>query len=759
MKLYKLSRYGLITILSLLTYLPVCQAQNKVPYRNMADAILSESYLAGKSGPQSVNWIDGGNRYSYTQYNEEKNQDEIRAYNPKTGKDVLIFDASNHTFPDTTEPFQYRSFQWAHDSRHLLFQTNFRKLYRHSGFADYYIYSLGDKSLKLAVKDARTAELSPDGSMIGYERGGNMYVYDFSTQKEKQLTNDATKLIFNGHFDWVYQEEFSIVQAWKWSPDNQYIAYWQVNESKEPVAQMTNFQGLHPKYVKIRYPQVGDPNPIVKIGVVNVKTGKKIWLNTGLSGDFYIPRIYWTSEKNTLAVITLNRAQDHLKLFFFNVETGQRRLVMEQKSDTWIDVADFYAGVHNYMIFPKGIHEFFWMSDKDGWQHIYRYNYDGKLLDQVTHGNWCVTRIDGIDTRHKTIYYTSTENSPLQRQLYSIRFNGSHKKQLTKIPGDHEFNMSPNTKYYIDTWSNVSTPTHVDLRSTKGKLISELVSNNSVNQYIKRHVYSPRTLFHFTTSDGQKLDAYMIKPMNFDPSKKYPVIMAVYGGPGSQAVYDKFETNGFHQYLAQEGYIIVDVNNRGSNNYGSKFEKIVYKHLGKWESHDFVETANYLKKLPYVDGNNIAIMGTSYGGYITTYTLTTHPGVYKLGIADSPPTDWRLYDSIYTERYMGLLSDNKEGYIQSASTTHAKNLQDYLLLVHSMMDDNVHVRNTMQFLTALINAGKDADLRIYPLGAHGAEYSLVSDILLHKVYNRYLNRHLKDETADTPVKVNFNLPQ
>lgn len=247
----------------------------------------------------------------------------------------------------------------------------------------------------------------------------------------------------------------------------------------------------------------------------------------------------------------------------------------------------------------------------------------------------------------------------------------------------------------------------------------------------------------------------MIKPMDFDSTKKYPVVMAIYGGPGSQAVYDEFETSGFHQYLAQEGYIVVDVNNRGSNNYGSKFMKIVYKHLGKWESHDFVETAKYLKKLPYVDDNNIAIMGTSYGGYMTTYTLTTHPGVFKLGIANSPPTDWRLYDSIYTERYMGLLSDNKQGYIQSASTTHAKNLQDYLLLIHSAMDDNVHIRNTMQFITALTNAGKDADLRIYPLGAHGAEYSLVSEVLLHKVYNRYLNRHLKGETKNTPVKVNF----
>ncbi len=753
MKLFRCTRPGLIILFVLTAGFSVSRAQNKIPYKNIEYALLSSRRLMGKSGPQSVNWIDGGNRYSYITYNEEENREEIRAFNPKTGKDELVFDAGSLTFPGSDKPFMYQSFQWAHDSRHLLFQCHFRKIFRRSGISDYYVYSLADSSLKLAARNARTAELSPDGSMIGYERGGNMYVYDFAGRREKQLTDDATKHVFNGHFDWVYEEEFGLPQAWKWSPDSRYIAYWQVDESREPVFQMTNYQGLHPQYVKIRYPQVGDPNPTVRIGVVDVKSGKHIWLDTGLTGDFYIPRIYWTSDKNTLAVITLNRAQNHLKLFFFNVQTGKRRLVMQQTSDTWIDVYDFYANVMDLMSFPRGIREFFWVSDKDGWQHIYRYNYDGKLLNQVTHGNWSVTRVEGIDTRHKIIYYSSTEVSPLQRQLYSIRFDGSHKKQLTHKPGRHKFNMSPNTKYYIDTWSNVSTPWQVALRSTKGRMIKKLVSNDSVSQFIKHHFYAPRELFHFTTSDGQKLDGYMIKPMDFDPHKKYPVVMTVYGGPGSQSVYDQFETSGPNQYLAQEGYIIADVNNRGSNNYGSKFEKIVYKHLGKWESHDFVETADYLKQLPYVDGDNMAIMGTSYGGYITLYTMTVHPGVFKVGIANSAPTDWRLYDSIYTERYMGLLKDNREGYIQSSPTTHAKNLQGFLLLIHSMMDDNVHVQNTMQFITALTNAGKDADLRIYPLGAHGAVYNVESYVLLPEVWNRYLNLHLKGKQVQKPASV------
>ena len=752
---HKLQKLALIVTLMVLPC--AVMAQQKAPYKSLKEALFNSYHLSGQSGPSSVNWIDGGNRFSYTSH-DQSGREEIRSFNPKTKKDELIFNAKGLTFPGTDTAFNYRSFQWAHDSRHLVFKTHFRKIYRRSGISDYYVYSLKDSSLKIAAKNARTAELSPDGSMMGYERNGNMFVYDFNTRQETQLTNDATKHVFNGHYDWVYEEEFGQAQAWNWSPDNKYIAYWQVDESKEPVAQLTNYEGLHPKYVKIRYPQVGDPNPTVKIGVVNVKTGKKVWLDPGLTGDYYIPRIYWTSEPNTLAMITLNRAQNHMKLFFFNVVTGARRLVMQEKSKTWIDVYDFYAGVNDMISFPKNIHQFFWISDRDGWQHIYRYDYSGKLLNQVTKGDWSVTKVEGIDARHKKIYFASTKATPLQRQLYSISFNGKHMRQISKAEGRHQFNMSPNTKYYIDTYSNIHQPRQVEVWNTNGHghMITRLVNNDQVKEYLKTHEYSPRELFHFTTTDGQKLDGYMIKPPNFDPHKKYPVILAIYGGPGSQSVYDQWETNGWHQYMAQQGYIIVDVNNRGNANYGSKFEKIVYEQLGKWETHDFAETAKYLSTLPYIDGQHMAIMGTSYGGYSTVYTMLTHPGAFQVGIADSPPTDWRLYDSIYTERYMGLLSDNKAGYLKSDALKYAGNLKGRLLLVHSAMDDNVHVRNTMQLLTALTNAGKDADLRLYPPGAHGAVYNRSSYLLLMNVYTQYLNKYLKGACNQPNINASGN---
>ncbi len=723
-------------------------AQEKESFRNVRDALAASGKLHGKSGPKSLNWIDGGNRYSYITTNDSARREEIRSFDPATGSDRLIFDATGVTFPDTTTPFNYKSFQWAHDSRHILFETNFRKIYRKSGESDYYVYSLADRSLKAAAMNARTAELSPDGSMVGYERGGNMFVYDFANKSETQLTDDATKDIFNGHFDWVYEEEFGEPQAWNWSPDSKYIAYWHFDESPVPIIQITNYEGLQNKWVRIPIPQVGDPNPIVKVGVLDVKTHKNIWLDPGLTGDYYIPRLYWTSEPNTLAMMTLNRAQDDMNLFFFNVKTGERRLVMEEKSKTWVSIFNFYTNVNNMIFFPQGIHQFFWVSDTSGYYQIYRYNYDGNLVNRVTHGDWDVIKIVGIDPQKKIIYYTSAQASPLQVQLYSVGFDGTHENRLSEVPGLHHFDMSPNCKYYVDSYSNISLPMQVELWRTDGKMVKKLEGNTSVEKYLATHEYSPKELFSFTTPDSVRLDCSMIRPFNFDSTKKYPVVFTIYGGPESHSVYNSFETSGWDEWLAQNGYIVIDVNNRGSADYGRAFMKIVYGKLGYWESHDFAATARYLATLPYVDAGEMAIMGTSYGGYSTIYTMLTHPGVFKVGMANSPVTDWRLYDDIYTERYMGLLNQNGKGYIKSDCMTYADSLQGKLLLVHSDMDDNVHPINTMQLLTALTNAGKDVSLRIFPPGAHGAVYNEASRVLLYRIYTQYLNLYLKGNCTD-----------
>jgi len=363
-------------------------------------------------------------------------------------------------------------------------------------------------------------------------------------------------------------------------------------------------------------------------------------------------------------------------------------------------------------------------------------------------------KVTGINPETKTIYYLSAEASPLEQTLYSIKYDGGKKTKLSQVAGYHDIDMSPNTRYYIDKYSNISTPTQVALCDDKGKTLQLLEDNKGLSDFIANHAYSPTELFHFTTTDGVNLDGSMIKPFNFDPAKKYPVVFAIYGGPESHGVFNRFAGDGGQQWLAQNGYIIVNINNRGNANYGSAFMKVVYKQLGKWESNDFVEAAHYLATLPYVDSTKMAIMGGSYGGYSTTYTLLTHPGVFKVGIANSPVTDWRLYDDIYTERYMGTLDDNADGYKNSSDMAHAAGLKDHLLLIHSMSDDNVHPANTMQLLTALTNAGKDVDLRIYPPGAHGAGYNPQSRLLINEVSFQYLERYLKGNN-DLP---NLNAP-
>ena len=714
--------------------------QAKEEYSDIPEAVSATHILRGSSGPLNVQWTDNGASYSYTVKNTESGHKEIRQYFPGSQEDKLLLDMGEMTFPSTGEPFEYNTYTWSDDFKYLTFASNFRSIYRYSGISDYYLYSTEEKSLKLLLKDARTAELSPDGTSVGLEREGNLYVYNIKQGLEKQLTDDASESVYNGHFDWVYEEEFDISKGWEWSNDSKYIAYWQVDESNEPLFQMTDYETQHPDYVKFRVPLVGDPNAKVKIGVINIADGSKKWLDVD---EEYIPRIYWTNVPNELAVMTLNRKQNDMKLYFFNVQNGSKRLVLEETSENWIDINSFFEGVIDFIYFPDKIKEFFWISDRDGFQHIYRYDYDGNLINQVTKGEWTVTSLEGINTEKQLVYFTSTEISPLERHLYSIRFDGTEKQELSKKPGRHKFNLSPNTKYYIDAYSNVSTPKHVELWNTNGHQITTLEDNEGVSRFIEFHKYSPAKLFSFTTSDDTKIDGEMILPFDFDSTRKYPVIFDVYGGPGSQGVFNAFEADGLRQWLAQNDYVIVDINNRGNGDYGSKFMKVVYEQLGKWESNDYTEAMKYLSSFTFIDTTHTAIMGTSYGGYITIYTMLMHPGIFKTGMANSAVTDWRLYDDIYTERYMGLKDENSEGYDKSSNVHNAGKLDGNLLIVHSTMDDNVHVQNTMQLLTALANAGKDADLRIYPPGGHGAFYSITNYMLMLNVYFDYLEEHLK----------------
>ena len=428
------SRLSLVALLLVAVAPLAARAQGTTRFASLDEALQAGGALAGRFGPAGLTWIEGGNRYSYTVRGASGSV--IHGYDPASGQDTVLFSSDGLKFPGSDKAFNYQSFQWARDFRHLVLQTNFQPLYRRSGVSDYYVYSLVDRSLQPAASGARTAEISPDGSMLGVERGGDMYVEDLAAHTERRLTSDATPLVYNGHFDWVYEEEFGMAQGWNWSPDSRHIAYWQINESAEPVIQLSDYSGPHPEWDQIRIPQPGDSNPRARVGVLDVKTGNRVWLDPGESGEFYIPRLYWTSRPDTLAMITLDRPQQVMKLYFFDVTTGGKRLVMTETSKTWIDVYDFYAGIQDMMTFPEGSHDFFWISDRDGWQHVYRYDYSGKLINQVTHGSWSVTRIEGADAKAQTMYYTSTAVSPLERQLYSVKFDGSDPRRLTTTAGN-----------------------------------------------------------------------------------------------------------------------------------------------------------------------------------------------------------------------------------------------------------------------------------------------------------------------------------
>lgn len=720
-------------------------AQALQEYQSLQHALFSAGQLTGDQGPQNVTWIDGGERFSYMVYNHMDQTSEIRVYDPVSGSDDIIFRNIDHNYPGTNDPFHFRSFQWSQDFRYLVFQSDFRPIYRYSGIANYFYYSIDDGTLELIAEHAFTAELSPNGQKVAYHRDGELYVFDLNSAEETRLTFDAQENFYNGRFGWVYEEEFGQVQAWKWSHDSRYIAYWQSDERHVKRFVSTDYEGTYPEYTDIPYPKVGEENPNVRMGVVNIETGENRWMDLDMDDDL-VPRIYWTSNPGELAIVKMNRQQNHLELHFYDVIYGAGSLIMDETAEHgWIDVFDFFAGIDDYFFFPADRQEFLWISDRSGFKHLYRYEYNGNLINQVTDGDWQVTNVFAVNSEKGRIYYESTEVSPLERHLYSISFDGTGKTRYSNQPGRHFFDMGPDGRFYLDRWSNTETPTQVELWTTEngGAKLVTFVDNKGVLDYINRYVYSPRELFSFETTDGQQLDGYLIKPPDFDPDQEYPLILMIYGGPSAQGVYNQFETNAWAQYLAQQGYVIADVNNRGSGGYGRDFEKSVYLQLGIQEAFDFAETAKYLGSYDWIDEKRMAIRGHSYGGYMAALTMVLHPRIFKAGIAGAPVSDWRLYDTIYTERYMGLLHENFENYVNTSVMAHASRLQGNLFVAHSSMDENVHIQNTMKMITAFTNAGKDVNLRIYPLGAHGVAYNQQSFILLHQAYTNFLNRHLK----------------
>ncbi len=656
----------------------------------------------------------------------------------KTGKEVeTILDLINI---DNDDLRYFQSYSFNDDETKILLTTNINPIYRRSYTAEYYIYDIKDKSVTKLADDSKQqlATFSPTEDKVAFVRENNLFIKDFSTGKEIQVTKDGKyNNIINGSPDWVYEEEFMFSKAFEWSPDGSKIAYMKFDESKVKLYGLTMYKGsyptyeensLYPEYRTYKYPKAGEDNSIVTVHIYDLKTQKTTTVDVGPEKDQYIPRIRWTKDNNILSVFRVNRLQNKFEILFADANTGKSKVVFTEENKYYIDESIY----DNITFIDKS--SFITTSERDGNMHLYLYNIDKSEIKQITSGNWEVTEYLGYDYNNNKVYYISNEGSPLRSNLYSINIKKNKKERLTDKDGSNYAVFSNGFKYFINYFSNSSTPNYVTLHESNGKLIRVLEDNKEYIEQINKYNYNNKEFFTFVTSNNDTLNGYMIKPVNFDKNKKYPVLMTQYSGPGSQQVKDKWSFD-WYTYLSSEGFLIACVDPRGTGGRGEEFKKCTYLQLGKYESDDQVEAANYLASLPYVDEDNIAIWGWSYGGFMVALCLEKGNGIFNSGVAIAPVTNWRYYDNIYTERFMRTPQENPDGYDDNSPITNAKDLQGNLLLIHGLADDNVHPQNSIEFAEQLVQANKQFDYMLYNNRNHGIYGGNTSYHLYYKVTN------------------------
>ena len=608
------------------------------------------------------------------------------------------------------------SFTFSKDEKQILIANNTNPIFRHSFTADYYLYNTATKEISKLFEQVQEPTFSPDGTKICYAKSNDLFVLDLLTKKTTQITSDGKKnAIINGITDWVYEEEFAFVRAFDWSADSKKIAFIRFDESEVPEFSMNIYKkDLYPTVETFKYPKAGEKNATVSLFVYDLAAASSKGINLGNYSDFYIARMKWTNDANVLCAQVLNRHQDNLDLTFVDGTTGNAKVVMNEKDAAYVDVTD-------NLTFLKD-NSFIWTSEKDGYNHIYLYDKNGKLKNQVTKGNWEVTSYYGFDEKAKTVYFQSTENGSTVRDVYKIALDGKNKVKLSQQVGTNAATFSPNFEYYINTFSSATTPPIYSLNDSKdGKQIKGIVDNTALTEKLKKCNLPTKEFFELTTEKGNKLNAWMIKPKDFDSSKKYPVFMYQYSGPGSQQVAnDWLDTNDmWFMMLSQQGYITVCVDGRGTGFKGAAFKKITQKELGKYEVEDQIDAAKVIGNYSYVDKTRIGIFGWSYGGFMASNCILKGADVFKMAIAVAPVTNWRFYDSIYTERYMQTPQENASGYDTNSPINFADKLKGNFLLIHGTADDNVHFQNSMQFIEALVQANKQFDWAIYPDKNHG----------------------------------------
>lgn len=715
-------------------------ADNKITLKDVTGKTFTPKYITG------VDPIKGTDRYASIS-NDGR---QIIEYAFKTGNQTrVLFDIAN-THGESIK--QLDGYMLSPDGKRMLIQTNTHKIYRRSFTADYYIYTIQSRKLeKLSTGGPQQIPTwSPDGNQIAFVRDNNIFLvkllYD---NAESQITKDGKfNEIINGVPDWVYEEEFSTNRSLCFTADSRMLCWIKYDERKVKEYSLQLFMGSHPTMkanevypgtYTYKYPKAGEDNSIVSVWSYEIQTHKTNRLQVPLEGDGYIPRIKSTNDANRIIVFTMNRHQDVLNLYAVNPRTTLSQLLIKEQGDKYVkeEAMEGIAIGQNSILLP---------SDRDGYMHLYLYNMNGSLIRKIGDGNYDITSIYGYDETTGDAYYQAAGINSHDRQIFVSHKNGKTER-LTDTNGWNKAIFSGDYKYFLNTWSNYNTPYVFTIRDSKGKVLSTPVDNKELKEKVKTYGFNGRETFSFTTSEGVKLDGWMVKPKDFDTNKKYPVILFQYSGPGSQQVIDAWNAgsmgNGgaFDYYLAQQGFIVVCVDGRGTGGRGAAFEKCTYLRIGELESRDQVETALWLGKQSYIDKERIGIWGWSFGGFNTLMSMSEGRPVFKAGVAVAPPTNWRYYDTIYTERYMRTPKENGSGYatnpIQRANALHGA-----LLICHGMADDNVQPQNTMEYTEALIQADKDFKENIYTNRNHGIYGGNTRTHLLRQISNWFIE-HLK----------------
>ncbi len=654
-----------------------------------------------------IQWLPNGKAFTYVVTNKKTGDLELWQYELKTGRRKQLL--SSKEVPQFQPPVRQKrfllpSYRLSPTGKQILLPASH----------DLFLYNLRNGKILQLTRDAdeeRDPRFSPNGKRIAFLKNHNLWVLNLKNGKAKQVTTCGKKHVMVGQFDWVYEEEFGIRTGFFWSPDGKRLSFFLVDERPEPIFPIVNFMPTHNTVEQERYPLAGDRNGLVKIGVVEIGKAKTIWMDVGPETDQYIPRIQWLPDGDHLAIQRLNRLQNQLDLLIADVRTGKTRLLRrEKRQNGWIEVN------HDWRFLKNGI---LWSSNQSGFRHLYLLDKNGKVKRQLTHGSWDCTGLVGVGKKEKWVYFQAARSNPLEREIYRVRLDGKKLQRLTEGHGWHSAQLTPNKDYLLDTFSNVTSPPRLVLLRNDGKKVR--VINDGKMPALKKYRFATPKFLKITLYDTLQLNAYMIRPVDFDSTRKYPVLIYTYGGPGSQTVTNTWRNgwgNWWHQLMVQKGYIVFSVDNRGTGARGADFQFLIYKNIGGKNVDDQIAAARYLSTLPYVDKNRIGIWGWSGGGYMTIMCLLKGSDVFKTGVAVAPVTDFRNYDTIWTERYMQTPRLNPEGYAASSALQYASRLKGHLLILHGLADDNVHFANTAQLIRKFQKFQKQFDLMTFPRKRH-----------------------------------------